>query len=128
MADPSMYNAMGQGSRDDPSNPYAQQAPPQAYPAPYSPAAPPQPGAAYAPQSSNQWPAYGSPQQPGLTPGSDVAYNGQHAPMGVAGDPGMGGLASQMGGLGIAADTGARIHKKKHRHAHHDIGGGAAAP
>ncbi|KAJ6083399.1 hypothetical protein N7467_007534 [Penicillium canescens] len=128
MADPSMYNAMGQGSRDDPSNPYAQQAPPQAYPAPYSPAAPPQPGAAYAPQSSNQWPAYGSPQQPGLTPGSDVAYNGQHAPMGVAGDPGMGGLASQMGGLGIAADTGARTHKKKHRHAHHDIGGGAAAP
>jgi hypothetical protein len=32
------------------------------------------------------------------------------------------GLASQMGGLGIAADAGARTHRKKHRHAHHDIG------
>lgn len=37
----------------------------------------------------------------------------------------MAGLASQMSGLGIAADTGARAHKKKHRHAYHDIGSGA---
>lgn len=43
----------------------------------------------------------------------------------------MAGLTAQMGGLGITSDAGARGHKKKHRHAHHDIGGaaaGAAAP
>jgi protein transport protein SEC24 len=42
----------------------------------------------------------------------------------------MGGLTAQMGGLGITSDVGARGHKKKHRHAYHDIGGptaGAAA-
>ncbi|KAL2003071.1 hypothetical protein VTN02DRAFT_5087 [Thermoascus thermophilus] len=40
-------------------------------------------------------------------------------------DP-MAGLASQMGGLGITADAGARGHKKKNRHAYHDIGGAGA--
>lgn len=39
----------------------------------------------------------------------------------------MTGLASQMSGLGIAADAGARTHRKKHRHAYHDIGTGSAA-
>jgi protein transport protein SEC24 len=34
----------------------------------------------------------------------------------------VGGLAAQMEGLGISSDAGARGHKKKHRHAHHDIG------
>ncbi|KAJ5695015.1 hypothetical protein N7536_005427 [Penicillium majusculum] len=129
MADPSMYNTMGQGSSEDPSNPqYMAQAPSQQYPAGYPPgAAPPQPGAPYANPAPNQWAAYGSPQQPGLaSPG--IAYNAPQQPMGAAGDPGMAGLASQMTGLGIAADTGARAHRKKHRHAHHDIGGSAAPP
>ncbi|KAJ5338417.1 hypothetical protein N7452_005145 [Penicillium brevicompactum] len=128
MADPSMYNPMNQQPGEDPSNPYAQQ-PPQQYPAGYAPGtAPPQPGAPYANPAPNQWAAYGSPQQPGLaSPGA--GYNApQQAPMGGAGDPGMAGIASQMSGLGIAADTGARTHRKKHRHAHHDIGGGAAPP
>ncbi|KAJ5095581.1 hypothetical protein NUU61_004937 [Penicillium alfredii] len=130
MADPSMYHAMGQGA-EDPSNPHriAQQAPPQQYPPGYPPgAAPPQPGAAYPNQSPNQWPAYASPQQSNLAPSPDVAYNAApQAPMGMPGDPGMAGLASQMSGLGIAADAGARSHRKKHRHAHHDIGAGAGA-
>ncbi|KAJ5130619.1 Sec23/Sec24 beta-sandwich [Penicillium bovifimosum] len=131
MTDPSMYNAMGQGSGEDPSNPHymAQQPPPQHYPAGYSPGAvPPQPGAPYANPAPNQWPAYGSPQQPGLaSPG--VPYNAaQQAPMGMAGTHGMAGLASQMSGLGIAADAGARTQRKKHRHAHHDIGGATATP
>lgn len=47
--------------------------------------------------------------------------------MGAAANPNMAGLASQMSGLGIATDTGARPHKKKHRHAYHDIGTGAGA-
>ncbi|KAJ6152471.1 hypothetical protein N7497_006790 [Penicillium chrysogenum] len=129
MADSSMYNTMGQGSSEDPSNPqYMAQVPPQQYPAGYPPtAAPLQPGAPYANPAPNQWPAYGSPQQPGMaSPG--IAYNAPQQPMGAAVDPGMAGLASQMGGLGIAADAGARTHRKKHRHAHHDIGGGAAPP
>ncbi|KAJ5132655.1 hypothetical protein N7448_006813 [Penicillium atrosanguineum] len=45
-----------------------------------------------------------------------------------AGDPNMAGLASQMSGLGIAPDAGAKTHRKKHRHAYHDIGTGSAAP
>lgn len=44
-------------------------------------------------------------------------------------DPNMAGLTSQMSGLGIVQDSGARTHKKKHRHAFHDIGTGSnAAP
>ncbi|CAG8948409.1 unnamed protein product [Penicillium salamii] len=124
-----MYNAMNQAPGEDPSNPhYMAQQPPQQYPAGYAQgAAPPQPGAPQASPAQNQWAAYGSPQQPGLaSPGA--AYNAQQAPMGGAGEPGMGGLTSQMSGLGIAADVGPRTNRKKHRHAHHDIGGGAAPP
>ncbi|KAJ5174841.1 uncharacterized protein N7482_000718 [Penicillium canariense] len=130
MAD-QMYHAMGQGAGNDPSNPQAQHLPPQPYPAAgYPPgAAPPQPGAGYGNPSPNQWPAYGSPQQPYATQSPDAAYNtAQQAPMGATGDPSMAGLASQMSGLGIAADAGARTHRKKHRHAHHDIGAGTTAP
>ncbi|KAJ5094426.1 Sec23/Sec24 beta-sandwich [Penicillium angulare] len=126
MADPSMYHATGQRP-EDPSNPQSQ------YPAGYPPgtAPPPQPGAAFPNASPNQWSAYGSPQTPQYQyPGQSPAgaYNApQQQPMAAA-DPNMGGLASQMNGLGIAGDAGAgtRTHKKKHRHAHHDIGGGSA--
>src|ERR1700761_309370 len=101
MADPNMYHAMGS---EDPNQHMAQQVPPQGYPAAgYPPgAAPPQPGAAYRNPSPNQWPAYGSPQQT-MAPGADAIYNATpQAPMGAPGDPGMAGLTSQMGGMGIA--------------------------
>lgn len=131
MADP-MYYAMGQAGHD-PSKPQAQHLPPQSsqpYPAAgHAPGtAPPQPGAGYANASPNQWPAYGSPQPPYQAQSPDTAYNAaQQMPMGAAGDPSMAGLASQMSGLGIATDSGARTHRKKHRHAYHDIGTGSAA-
>jgi len=130
MADPSMYHAMGVAAQD-PSNPHSQHPPQQAYP---PGAAPQQPGALYGNQSPygqpspTQWPAYASPQQQHPGPSPDAVYNAApQAPMGPPGDPNMAGLASQMGGLGIATDTGARTHRKKHRHAHHDIGTGSAA-
>ncbi|KAJ5487001.1 hypothetical protein N7530_001301 [Penicillium desertorum] len=97
MADPSMYNTMGQGSSEDPSNPqYMAQVPPQQYPAGYPPsAAPLQPGAPYANPAPNQWPAYGSPQQPGMaSPG--IAYNAPQQPMGAAVDPGHTGRSTVM--------------------------------
>ncbi|KAJ5103716.1 hypothetical protein N7532_004245 [Penicillium argentinense] len=133
MAD-QMYHAMG-GSADDPTNPHSyaspQQPQPQQYPPGYGPGAPPQPGAVYPNASPNQWSAYGSPQQQHMPTNPNAAYSpiaGQQAPMGGAGDPNMAGLASQMSGLGIAADAGARTHRKKHRHAYHDIGAAAGAP
>lgn len=42
-------------------------------------------------------------------------------------DAGMAGMTAQMSGLGITGDSGARAHKKKHRHAHHDIATPAGA-
>ncbi|CEJ55998.1 Putative Sec23/Sec24 family protein [Penicillium brasilianum] len=131
MANP-MYHAMGQAGYD-PSNPQAPQHPPQSSQpysaAGYAPGAvPPQPGAGHAHPAPNQWSAYGSPQPPYQAQSPDAAYNAaQQAPGGAAGDPNMAGLASQMSGLGIATDTGARAHRKKHRHAYHDIGTGSAA-
>ncbi|KAJ5523055.1 hypothetical protein N7513_012599 [Penicillium frequentans] len=119
MANPSPYHAMGQAD-EDPSNP--QQYSSQGY------SAPPQPGAVYPNASPNQWSTYGSPQPsqqpyPGQSP--DVAYNTAQQPMA---DPNIGGLVSQMTGLGVTGEAaGARTHRKKHRHAHHDIGAGPAA-
>ncbi|KAJ5933314.1 hypothetical protein N7454_005643 [Penicillium verhagenii] len=118
---------MGQAD-EDPSNPQPQHL--SQYPTGYPPTAPPQPGAAYPNASPKQWSAYGSPQPlqqpyPGQTP--DLAYNAAHQP--TAADPNIGGLVSQMGGLGVSGEpAGTRAHRKKHRHAHHDIGAGSAAP
>lgn len=124
MADPSMYHAMGQAG-EDPSDPRSQQ-PPQHPAAGFPPAAaPPQPGAVYPNASPNQWSAYGSPQQ--QYPGANLNPGYNPAPQQQMVDPNLAGLASQMSGLGIAADAGARSHRKKHRHAHHDIGTGAGA-
>lgn len=118
-----MYQNTGQFAQD-PSDP-------QAHPAalPYGAPAP-QPGAPPYPQpGQSQWPAYGSPQQqyPGAAPNQPYNAAPQQQPV-AAGDPNMAGLASQMGGLGIAADPGPRSNRKKHRHAFHDIGTGSAAP
>ncbi|KAJ6167028.1 hypothetical protein N7470_002475 [Penicillium chermesinum] len=114
------------GQPEDPSNPrshlaYPGAAPPQPGAAPY-----PQPGAApYPHPAHSQWATYGSPQQQYQDVPPQAPYNA--APPQPLGDPNMAGLASQMSGLGIAADPGARTNRKKHRHAFHDIGTGSAA-
>lgn len=104
--DHSSYHNMGQPA-EDPSRSHV----------------PPQPGAPPYPQPQNQWPAYGSQQ---AAP-PNAPYNAPPQQP-LAGDPNMAGLASQMSGLGIAADPGPRANRKKHRHAFHDIGAGSAAP
>ncbi|KAL3462974.1 hypothetical protein BJX64DRAFT_131380 [Aspergillus heterothallicus] len=140
MADPNYYQTPAQGLApgEDPSNP--NRLPPQpSYPGQHAAAGlpsggpPPQPGAYYgAPAPNNQqWPAaaYGSPPPPlpqqAMQPPSQPAYGNMQTPMGQPSDPVMAGLSSQMSGLGIMGGEGARSSKKKHRHAHHDIG---AAP
>lgn len=135
MADHDMYHNFGQAGMpgQDPSDPnrMAYNAPPSQFPGGPSPGnAPPQPGAFYgSPAPSQQPPAYGYPQQPNLAPSPQFGYDaGSPGAMGAPADPSMAGLASQMGGLGIAGDGGTRTHRKKHRHAFHDIGGGDAAP
>lgn len=135
MADYSMYHALGQGGApdDDPANPQlrTQPAPPQFNP----PVAPPPAGynQAGAPPYGNQPP----PQQvpyPGQPP---VNYNQspnagfpvqQNAPQNQ--DPSsMAGVTAQMGGLGLTGETGGsvRAHKKKNRHAYHDLGAPAGS-
>ncbi|KKK20885.1 hypothetical protein P175DRAFT_0504732 [Aspergillus ochraceoroseus IBT 24754] len=136
MADQTLYRSPAQGPvpGEDPSNPNRMH--PQApYTAPsvpdYPPGpSPPQPGAAF---YGTPAAAYGSPppapQQPLQAP-AQFAYNtSPQSGMGAPVDPMMAGLTSQMSGLGImGGDGGARTSKKKHRHAHHDIGGATAAP
>lgn len=125
-----MYSTTQQTPGEDLSDPHrSAQQPPQQYSTGHTQGTvPPQPGAPYANPSPNQSAAYGSPQQPGLASPS-TAYNApQQAQMGGTGDPGIAGLSTGMGGLGIGADAGLRTQRKKHRHAHHDIGGAAAPP
>ncbi|KAH2253169.1 hypothetical protein KXW72_003470 [Aspergillus fumigatus] len=141
MADPSTYYSVAQGPAppEDPSDPNRmahQVTPPSHPPAGYGPGAvPPQPGAPYGAAAPNQWPPYGSPsplqqqpqQPPQLASPPPFGYNaGPQAGMVAPTEPGLGGLTHQMGGLGISGEGGARTHKKKHRHAHHDIGGASA--
>ncbi|KAB8273106.1 hypothetical protein BDV30DRAFT_211186 [Aspergillus minisclerotigenes] len=142
MADQSMYNTLGQGTSpaEDPSNPnrMAHQVPPQSQPAAGFPPGPypPQPGAYYGNPPPNQYgaPAAAPPTQQlqsppprGLAPSPQLAYGTEtQTHMGAPADP-MAGLASQMSGLGIMGDSGARPGKKKHRHAHHEIGGATAS-
>lgn len=126
-----MYHALGQGvvPAEDPSNPnrmaYNVPPPQQAAGIPPGNAAPAGPFYG-SPVPSQQMPVYGSPQPPNLAPSPQFAYNtGSPGAMGAPVDPSVAGLTSQMGGLGIMGDGGARAHKKKHRHAFHDLGGGA---
>ncbi|WEW60485.1 COPII coat Sec23p-Sfb3p heterodimer component [Emydomyces testavorans] len=107
MADWSMYHALGQGEdernsqhiRTEPAAP--QFTPPVAQPPPGYPQGGPPPSQ-YSGASTQATPS-GPPQQ----------FQG--------GD--LGGLAAQMGGLGITGGMAGSIrgHKKKHRHAHHDL-------
>lgn len=137
--------AQGVAPGEDPSNPnrFPPQHPyPGQHPAGFPPGpSPPQPGAYYGAGTpgNQQWPsaAYGSPPPPGpqqpLQPPTQFAYNtspqpGMAGPAAVPADPSMAGLTSQMSGLGIMGEGVPRSSKKKHRHAHHDIGAAAPAP
>ncbi|KAI1942150.1 COPII coat Sec23p-Sfb3p heterodimer component [Ophidiomyces ophidiicola] len=123
MADWSMYHSLGQGEEDKNNNhtrivPAAPQfAPPVAqHPSgyPYGSAIPPSGpyGSVHTPV-----PPAGVPPPPPPPPPQQ-----NQAPAPVDPQGGIGGLAAQMGGLGIAGDMGSiRGHKKKHRHAHHEI-------
>lgn len=122
MADFASYHALGQGGvpEDDKRSQHIRTDPaaPQFNP----PVAPPPAGYAQAgsPYMMNQAP----PQAPyGGVPQSPAAYQ-QGTPYGGQ----VGGLTNQMAGLGIGADTGTvRSHKKKGRHAYHEIGTGSGA-
>ena len=135
MADHNAYHALGQGvvPGEDPSNPnrMAYNVPPPQQAAGIPPGGAASPGGGfYRSFVPNQpVPEYGNPQQQNLAPSPQFAFNtGSPGTMGAPVDPSMAGLASQMGGLGIVGDGGARAHKKKHRHAFHDIGGADVAP
>lgn len=115
MADYSSYYAAGNPGAPG-EDPNRQQQPP-----------PPGPPTSFGPAGGYQQPGapYGAPHpsQFGGQPG--VGYAQGMPPAAPEGNA-MAGLATQMGGLGISSDAGARGHKKKSRHAHHDIGTPAA--
>lgn len=132
MSDYSVYHALGHGPGgpgDDPMHQKTRTQPagPQFTP-PIAPAPVPyqQSGSSYgnvAPTSQQA--------QYGVSPHFEAANQDggnitrQVAPQYASQGPGpVGGLASQMGGLGIRSDTGGTVrgHKKKHRHAYHDLG------
>lgn len=136
MADFSMYHALGQGGGpdEDPMKPQARTdlARPQVNP-PRPPPGNARSGAYYDNADMTKQNAYrdlppstGSPgyptQQPSSQARSDIAS--RQGPMG--------GLTTRMAGLGIVGETGGsvRAHKKKHRHAYHDLGtpGGSSQP
>ncbi|PGH12367.1 hypothetical protein AJ79_04315 [Helicocarpus griseus UAMH5409] len=121
MADFSMYHSLGQGegTDQDESNSQIRTEP-----------APPQfnPPIAQGPAGYHQGQApYGGGPSP-TSPMGSAGYP-QGSP-GVVQSPGaVGGLTSQMGGLGISGDISGsvRAHKKKDRHAYHDFGAPASA-
>lgn len=114
MADYTMYHSMGQPGA--PGNDQTRQQlsgpPPNSF-SPPAPAGYQHPGA-----------PYGVPQPSQFAGQPDAGYNTGTlpSPAGTAEGNMMGGLTAQMGGLGITSDVGARGHKKKSRHAYHDIG------
>lgn len=125
MADFSMYHALGQGEQNEQTR--TEPAAPQFVP----PVAPPPSGYAQgaSPYAENiptpgqyggMSPGPAQSQQPGI-PGSASVHGGAEV---------MGGLTNQMGGLGISGGPGGsvRAHKKKGRHAHHDLGMAAGSP
>lgn len=118
MADPNYYHQTDPDRQSQPPFPQGfppGSAPPQAGPYPNAP-------------PNQQW--TGQAPQPGYQPGypnQSIAHNAGPQQMFPATDPTIAGLTAQMGGLGMAVDAGARGHKKKHRHAFHDIGVGPAA-
>src|SRR5450756_1582679 len=118
MSDYQLYHSLGQGGpNDDPNNPNRafQPAPPQfqhpAAPSPYQ-----QPGANF--NAPGQTPQY-NPQMGPPSPYGAPQGQGYFSDQGMQGQDG--GLAAQMGGLGLgeAATNGKK--KKKDRHAYHTV-------
>lgn len=127
MADFSMYHTLGQSDQDELNQQIqTQPAAPQFNP----PVAPPPSGYQqnvhyYGSTHPAQPTPYATQTPPPPPPGA--VYPPQE--FSGHGSDAMGGLAAQMGGLGISGDTGStgRLQKKKHRHAYHDLGTPAAA-
>lgn len=120
MADYTMYHALGQGSapNEGPWNQQNQQFNPSAGQPP-----------AGSPYGNAPQPPYAAAQPSNVAPNPDAGYNAGSPGMPVEpGEDAIAGLTSQMGGMGISADGGARGQKKKSRHAYHDIGGAGSAP
>ncbi|KAK0649451.1 hypothetical protein B0T16DRAFT_410109 [Cercophora newfieldiana] len=120
MANYSMYHALGQGENLDPNDPNrtTQPAPPQ-----FSPPVAPNPfnqGAYGAPPPPGQ--QYPGPAPPAQSPGYAPLYQGQSQPPFSPGTDD-GGLAAQMGGMTLGADSGygTARRKKKDRHAYHQV-------
>lgn len=122
MSDFAAYHALGHGSgvpdqyRQD-TDGQNQPAPPQFRPpVAAAPAGYQQVGSPYNNmQGGTQAPQYGATPQPVSQDYQDPGY----FPL-QSGDQ-MGGMTAQMGGLGLQGDGSARGHKKKQRHAHHDL-------
>lgn len=142
MADFSTYHSLGEGEVPDQDKSRSQIRTEPAPPQFTSPVAPPPPGYAQnvnafgggaasppQPQHYQQQQQYGNVQQSPYA-GGPMGYPGQQAPPlptePQPGAGGMGGLTSQMSGLGIGTESvggSVRASKKKNRHAYHDIGG-----
>ncbi|CAG8961276.1 hypothetical protein HYFRA_00013555 [Hymenoscyphus fraxineus] len=118
MSDYQQYHSLAQGDPNDPRNQNPQVAPPQFNPAvapsPYGPPS----GANYTPQGQPPH-QYGAPQM-----GTPSPYPGPQDPgyfPDQAGQPQDGGLAAQMGGLGLGEVSSHGRKKKKDRHAYHNV-------
>ena len=133
MADHSLYHAAGyQTPKNDSHHPQAQSQPvPQQSRPPVAPGPTDyqQGGLTYGQSTPNlQQNQYGTPQS-GYQPqgqqwqGQEQGYFPPQEQPGMNDSGAMGGLASQIGQMGLTGDSGAasRPNKKKHRHAHHDI-------
>jgi len=132
MSDYSMYHALG---HDEPSkdplhpNPRTQPAAPQFRPPVASaPVGYQQTGASHSHYAPGQQQYGGTPQPAYQVEGAMGQEQGYFPHQGTPhtvghSDGSMGGLASQMGGLGLAGETvgTARVHRKRDRHAHHNI-------
>ena len=116
MADYSIYPSLGQRGNDDPNRPVSQQEPNQFQPPiPSSPHQ--QPGANYPPPG--QTPQYQDPQMGGPSPYGQPQDPNYFPPQGTQAQDG--GLAAQMGGLGLGEVSTHGRKKKKDRHAYHTM-------
>lgn len=109
MSDYQLYHALGQGDPNDPNNLKNQPAPPQFQP-PVAPSPYQQPGYGAPPQSpyQNQQFNQQQPQDQGYFPNQPAQMQD-------------GGLAAQMGGLGLGEVGTHGRKKKKDRHAYHAV-------
>lgn len=132
MSDYSMYHALGhEHAVDDPSNPKPQThalAPQSHSPAALPRVQHPQTAASHDRYSLSQQNYGGTPQSGYEAPGTMGGQQGYFPPQGSPytggqGDNSTGALTSQFGGMAISGETAgtARPHRRKDRHAHHNI-------